>query len=209
MRFQIGDVAQGQGGPAVTEGQQRIHSPASRPGYLLAIVVGVLSFTILCAGVSILSLLADPGPARATAGTSSPWAGAIWALLLYIPTHEALHAVWHPRAGLSPQTVMVIWPVRLRFGVYYEGCMSRRRWLVMRLAPFTFLSLIPAILLAILQVGPASPALLAFLEALILVNCIGSGGDIVAAVWVLRQVPAASQICFTGGKAYWRPSAAG
>ena len=78
----------------------------------------------------------------------------------------------------------------------------------MRLAPFAFLSLVPTIVLAMLQVGPAAPALKAFLEALMLVNCIGSGGDIVAVVWVLRQVPASGQICFAGGKAYWRQSTA-
>lgn len=52
MKFHIGDVAQGQSEPVVTEGWQRIHSPASRSGYLLAIVTGVLFFTVLCGGVS-------------------------------------------------------------------------------------------------------------------------------------------------------------
>ncbi|MEJ2211484.1 MAG: hypothetical protein P8129_20945, partial [Anaerolineae bacterium] len=87
MRFQVGDVTPGQGGPAVAEGWRRIHSPASRPGYLLAIAVGVLSFIVLFAAVSILSLLANPGPGQGTPQPPSPWAGAIWALLLYIPLH--------------------------------------------------------------------------------------------------------------------------
>jgi hypothetical protein len=35
-------------------------------------------------------------------------------------------------------------------------------------------------------------------------NGIGSGGDVVAVVWVLFKVPAKTQICFRSGKAYWR-----
>jgi hypothetical protein len=126
------------------------------------------------------------------------------ALLLYIPLHELLHAIWHPQLGLSPQTVMVIWPRKLRFGVYYEGCMTRRRWLIMRLAPFIVLVVIPAGLLTLVQYVPVPFALETFLQIMMLVNGIGSGGDLVAVVWVLRQVPPKTQICFWGGKAYWR-----
>jgi hypothetical protein len=126
------------------------------------------------------------------------------ALLLFIPLHELLHAIWHPQLGLSPRTVLVIWLKRLRFGVYYEGCMTRRRWLSMRLAPLLVLSVLPAGLLALFHLFPVSFALETFLQVLILVNGIGSGGDVVAVIWVLRQVPSGSQICFYGGKAYWR-----
>jgi hypothetical protein len=37
-----------------------------------------------------------------------------------------------------------------------------------------------------------------------LVNGIGSGGDVIAVIWVLFQVPQKATICFSGGKAYWR-----
>jgi hypothetical protein len=127
-------------------------------------------------------------------------------LLLFIPLHELLHAVWHPQLGLSCRTVLVIWPRKLRFGVYFKGCMTRRRWLVMRLAPLVVLSVIPAVLLTLFYGYPVSYALEVFLQVLLLVNGIGSGGDIVAVIWVLRQVPSESQICFYGGKAYWRPA---
>jgi hypothetical protein len=128
------------------------------------------------------------------------------ALLLYIPLHELLHAIWHPQLGLSPQTVMIIWPRKLRFGVYYEGCMTRRRWLIMRLAPFIVLVVIPAGLLTLFHYVPVTFALETFLQVLMLVNGIGSGGDLVAVIWVLRQVHSGAQICFCGGKAYWRPA---
>lgn len=204
MRFHLGNVIQDQSRSTDKTGWQRIHSPALWRGYVLALAAGFFSFTILCGALSVLSWVAGPGFGRSAPATSSPWEGAVWALLLYIPAHELLHAIWHPRAGLSPQTVMVMWPAKLQFGVYYDGCMTRRRWLLMRLAPLFFLSVVPALILAIVQTEPSSPALQAFLEVLLLVNCVGGGGDIVAAIWVMRQVPASTQICFDGGKAYWR-----
>jgi hypothetical protein len=126
------------------------------------------------------------------------------ALLLYIPLHELLHAIWHPKLGLSPQTVLVVWPKRLRFGVYYEGCMGRGRWLAMRLAPLVGLSVLPVGLLTLFHAVRVAFAWEVFLQVLMLVNGIGSGGDVVAAAWVLFQVPLKARICFCDGKAYWR-----
>jgi hypothetical protein len=99
---------------------------------------------------------------------------------------------------------MVIWPTKLRFGVYYEGCMTRGRWLAMRLAPLVCLSVVPVMLLTLFEVVPASFALETFLQVLMLVSGIGSGGDVIAVIWVLFQVPARADICFCSGRAYWR-----
>jgi hypothetical protein len=79
----------------------------------------------------------------------------------------------------------------------------------MRLAPLLILSVLPAGVLTFVHHIPMSFALETFLEVLLLVNGIGSGGDIVAVVWVLRRVPSRTQICFFGGKAYWRPRVPG
>ena len=82
--------------------------------------------------------------------------------------------------------------------------MTRRRWLAMRLAPLLFLSVLPAGLLALFYWLPVAYPLHVFFEVLLLVNGIGSGGDIVAVMWVLRQVPSGAEVCFADGKAYWR-----
>jgi hypothetical protein len=76
---------------------------------------------------------------------------------------------------------------------------------MMRVAPLLCLSLLPVGLLTLFQYVPASYALNVFLQVLMLVNGIGSGGDLVAVAWVLGQVPAGAWICFRSGKAYWRP----
>ena len=216
LRFHFGNVPGELNEPSVEEGLTRIHSPSSRLGYLLAGLVGLALPAVLFAcfvAVSLLSLPNEPGEAPAHAGASPgasagakspmPW-GVVLALVLFIPLHELTHAVLHPGFGLSPQTVMVIWPTKLRFGVYYEGCMTRRRWLLMRLAPLACLSVVPILLLTLFRAVLLPFPLEIFLQVLTLVNFVGSGGDLVAAIWVLFQVPAGAEICFCGGKAYWR-----
>jgi hypothetical protein len=82
--------------------------------------------------------------------------------------------------------------------------MTRRRWLLMRLAPLACLSVVPILLLTLFRAILLPFPLEIFLQVLTLVNFVGSGGDLVAAIWVLFQVPAGAEICFRGGKAYWR-----
>ena len=143
----------------------------------------------------------------ATAGESATsWRAVLLVLAVYIPLHELLHLLGQPGWGRSNRSVVVLWPARLRFGVYYEGCMSRRRWLGMRLAPMIALSALPAGLLALTKLWPQNVELEIGLQVLMLVNALGSGGDVVAALLVLRQVPPTGQLCFRAGRAYWRPA---
>lgn len=209
MRFRFGNVAGEPDGHPGEEGLTRIHSPSSRLGYLLAGLVGLALPAVLFASlvaVSFYTLARGAGAETSPAAVDppTPWGAVILALLLFIPLHELAHAVIHPGLGLSSRTVVVLWPAKLRFGVYYEGCMTRRRWLIMRLAPLVGLSVVPVLLLTLFKVVPASFATEIFWQVLTLVNAVGSGGDLVAAVWVVAQVPAGAEICFRGGKAYWR-----
>lgn len=210
MRLHFGDLPAAAEPRPAPEGWHRIRSPGSGLGYLLAGIAGFVFPLLLILGLSILSLLVQPVESAATpvdAGT--PWIAVILALLLFIPLHELSHALWHPDRGSSSRTALVLWPAKLRFGVYYEGCMTRRRWLAMRLAPLFLLSVLPAVLLALFYWLPVAYPLQVFFEVLLLVNGIGSGGDIIAAIWVLRQVPAGAGICFADGKAYWRAPSLG
>jgi hypothetical protein len=205
MRLHFGDLPQSREDKPEVEGWHRIRSPSSRLGYLLAGLVGFVFPNVMCAWLIIVSALAGPGGGVETPeDPSTPWSVVLLALLLFIPLHELFHTLWHPKRGCSPQTVLVIWPAKLRFGVYYEGCMTRKRWLVMRIAPLLFVSVVPVGLLAIFYWVPVASALHVFLQVMMLVNGIGSGGDIVAVIWVLFQVPSRAQICFCEGKAYWR-----
>ena len=190
-----------------TLGWRAIRSPAGRRVYWLAALVGLALLSGLCLVLSLWSFAVGDRGGYATAGESAtPWRPVLVVLVVYIPLHESLHLLGQPGWGRSDQSVVVLWPARLRFGTYYEGCMSRRRWLGMRLAPFVVLSVLPAGLLALMKLWPQSVELEIGLQVLMLVNALGSGGDVIAARLVLRQVPPAGQLCFRAGRAYWRPA---
>ncbi len=169
--------------------------------------MGLVLLMGLCAGLGMWSLVVQSGEGYATASDAvSPVLVGLVVLVIFIPLHESLHLLGQPGWGMSSRSVVVLWPTKLRFGVYYEGCMSRHRWLAMRLLPLVILSVLPACVLALLQVLPLSPDVEVGLSILMVVNALGSGGDVIAAILVLAQVPTAANMCFQAGRAYWRPT---
>ncbi|MGB7538483.1 MAG: DUF3267 domain-containing protein [Anaerolineales bacterium] len=130
-----------------------------------------------------------------------PWAGMVVVFVLCILAHELVHTLLHPDGGRSDSSVLIINWKKLQFGVYYEGCIPRRRWIAMRLLPLTLTALPLAGLL--LFYSGMSFAVETYLIILILTNSLGSGGDLVAALIVLRQVPPGGVLNFHRGRAYW------
>lgn len=203
MRVHIGELPKAEETSPQMGDWRAIRSPGATLGYALAAVGGLFLLGGLCGGLSLFSLLIGDNGVT-TAGVNASWVVVLVVLVVYIPLHELLHLLGQPGWGRSNRSVVVVWPARLRFGVYYEGCMPRRQWLAMRLAPLIVLSVLPAGLLALSHVRPLTAELDIGLQILLLVNTLGSGGDLVAAVLVLAQVPATGQLCFREGRAYWR-----
>jgi hypothetical protein len=207
VRLQGGDMPREEETSPEALGWRAIRSPSARLGYGLAALVGLVLLGGLCAGLGTWSWAVGKRGGMATAGdVASPWVVVLIVLAVFIPLHELLHLLGQPGWGWSSRSVVALWPAKLRFGVYYEGCMSRRRWLAMRLAPLMLLSVLPACVLALLQVHPWSPEVEIGLQVLMVVNALGSGGDVVAALLVVAQVPPAACLCFRAGRAYWRPA---
>ncbi len=204
MRLQIGDVpSAGQPSPEI-DGFIRIAGPSSRSAHFTAALVGIALLTVLLALIIGAALLAPDPFGDPFADEPAPWAVIAVTLVLAVPVHELLHALFYPDGGFSRATFFVIWPRKLRFGVYFEGQMTRRRWLVMRLAPVVILSIAPTFLMMAVRGVARSYAVETALAILILINALGSGGDVLGAAWVLRNVPAGATLAFRGGKAYRR-----
>ena len=206
MRLQFGDISGVEGTSPEELGWRAIRSPKSRRAFWLAVLTGSALLCGLCAGLGTLSGVLGNWGGATLSSTTSPWIVTLIVLTLYIPLHELIHLLGQPGWGRSSRSVVVLWPAKLRFGVYYEGCMSRRRWLAMRLAPLAVLSVLPTCVLWLLQVQPLSPDLEVGLSILMTVNTLGSGGDVMAALLVLSQVPPTACLCFQAGRAYWRPT---
>ena len=207
MRLQLGEVPATKSLSPEARGWQVIYSPATWKVYWLAALVGLALLGTLCVGLGTWSWVVASKAGMATAGdATSPWITVLVVLATFIPFHELVHLLGQPEWGMSSRSVLAVWPAKLRFGVYYEGCMSRARWLGMRLAPFIVLSVLPACLVALLQLHPWTADVEVGLQVMMVVNALGSGADILAAMVVLRQVPATGEMCFESGRAYWRPA---
>jgi hypothetical protein len=141
---------------------------------------------------------------EATETETVPWWIILPVLLVSVALHELLHLVWHPGWGLSPQSLVLVWPRRVLLGVHYEGFMSRRRWLAMRLSPLLGLTVLPTVVLLVLHPPGMSFFWQQFTVLLVLVNSWGAGGDLVASVIVARQVPRGGEVGNWNGRACWR-----
>lgn len=125
-------------------------------------------------------------------------------VLVSVVLHELLHLLGHPGSGCSPRSQVLVWPRKLQIGVYYNGFMPRSRWLVMRLAPLCGLTVLPALVLLATYPFLMDFFWQQFIVMMILVNSLGAGGDLVAALIVARQVPREGEVGIWQGRACWQ-----
>jgi len=201
LRLHIGENPVERPSSTIPEGWHNIRQPVPFLSFLLSALLFPLALTTGLVALTILVAGTDNNSSAPTNGV--PWGVILLALLLFIPTHEALHLAFHPGLGRTPRSHLVLWPSKLRFGVYFEGCMTRTRWVIMRAAPFVALSLLPVAILGLMKDPSSGSTLAIFLQFVMIFNGIGSSGDGAAIVLVLLQVPSSSSLCFQAGKAYW------
>jgi hypothetical protein len=202
MRILVGDLPETPTPSPDPPGWGRIASPSSSRAHAAAWITGLAALAALLTVVIGASWLRPPPPGTALPDEATPWLAIAATLVLALPTHEFVHAVFYPGGALSAKITFFVWPRHLRLGVYYQGSVSREQWLVARLAPFVLLALIPAGLLAATAQHPRPLVVETVLSLLILVNSLGSGGDLMSAAWVYLNIPRGSTLGFFAGKAY-------
>jgi hypothetical protein len=184
------------------EGWVLIRQPKPRRALTAAILIGlglpVIPF-VLVGLESWLFPITDTRPY----GTIPAWIF-VPVILISLVLHELLHLLVHPGSGRSPLSQVLVWPRKLQIGVYYDGFMPRSRWLAMRLTPLFGLTVLPALLLLV-----AYPFLIdffwqQFIVLVILVNSLGTGGDLVASMIVAHQVPRGGEVGIWQGRSCWR-----
>jgi len=182
-----------------------IRQPKPALGLGISILVGlglpIIPFALLSAESWLLPRV-ETGMAE-----TIPWWIVFPVVIVCVLAHELLHLIGHPGWGRSDRSIVLIWPYRFQLGVCYEGFMKRSRWLVMRLSPLVGLTLMPALFLLAVYPYDMSFFWRQFVVLVILVNSLGAGGDLVAAMIVARQVPAAGEVGIWNERACWRPAA--
>lgn len=179
-----------------------VQQPSHRVGLALSVFTGMLIPFVPCLLLNLQSRLL-PYP-DASQDETVPWWIVFPVFMVCIVVHEVLHLAFHPQGGCSDQSMLLIWPRRFQFGVYYAGFMPRSRWLVMRLAPLIGLTLIPTLLLLLVYPIELSLFWQQFVVLGVLVNGLGAGSDVVASIIVARQVPSQAEIGIWHGRACWR-----
>jgi hypothetical protein len=145
--------------------------------------IAVLVLWLLCAPFTISAL-------------DAPVLVAGFAIL--VPLHEFMHAVSYPSSSGTGSLAITVWPSRLLFCAGYDGEVSRARYIGVQAAPLLAVSLGPIALCAVLGIESAHLALISLLNAL------ASGGDLLAIILVLAQVPEGAVIRQLAWRTVWR-----
>ena len=136
-------------------------------------------------------------PFRIATFTLTPVSFLIFALGIAV-VHELAHAVVHPAAGCSPQSIIGFWPKCGAFYAHYDGELSRNRFLTIALMPWFVITILPLLVSAALQIASGWLAFISSFNALI------ACGDVLAAGLVLLQIPANATVRNQGWRTYWR-----
>jgi hypothetical protein len=206
MRLHVGPTLLHESSPPDSAQWILLASPPSSRVFLVAAITGIAALFVLLSLILWSALVADISTPEASSGEVATLLVAVATLVLVLPAHEAVHAAFYPGGLFSSSITLLIYPKRLMLAVYYEGTISKHRWLVARLAPFLLLAVAPTLLL-VAPIPPLRTTAEAFLAIMLLVNALGSGGDLLTAAWVSLRVPNGSTLGFLGGKAYVRSTA--
>jgi hypothetical protein len=218
MRFHFGTPPEDETFHPQAEGWLPIREPEPRVVTLIAIPVAIgliLPWGALCLLVFPMELFVPEirpisekafqiqMPIVASLLETSIWPF-LMILILFIPLHELIHALCFPDQGLSARAFIGFWPSTVFFYAHYEGPMSRNRFLLVCVAPYIALSLVPMTLIAGLRFLGWRPEIMLSLAWLSLVNSLGAAGDFIGFWLVLSQIPHTAIVRNKGWRTYWK-----
>ncbi len=204
MRFQFGKVVPNPEFDPSQGSWRKIREPGLGWYYLAgvplaAITVGCLSVAIAAVGDTDAHIAIRPGDVSfgRVAGVVLLVVGAFLALLL---AHEGLHLLAHPGSGRTANSILGVWPSRGVFYAYYDGEISRNRFLLMAALPFLVLSVGPVALFWVVA------KVHLWLASVALLNSIASCFDLLIIAICISQVPSRAVLRHHRWGTYWRPA---
>lgn len=175
--------------------------PIRLPSLLAVSFAGLLVGAALLAAAAALLLvtgqLSDLMKQFNLALNTQPPLVFIGSLFVVLTVHEAVHLLFYPGSIASDRKILGILP---KVGLAYAWCglpMRRNRYLLVGVAPFLFLSVLPLALFS------SYPSQIGHLLPMALFNMLGAGGDAIVLYYVLRQIPGHAWVQLSGGGTYW------
>lgn len=196
MRLHIGAIPESDFHPDETWRPLREPSPFTMQVFSIPLAV-VLGFGV----VQAWQWIGLP-PAKFTEVTSIfMLAFVVLSFPAIIIVHELLHASAFPKDGAREDVLIGVWSSRMLFYAHYHGEMSRNRFLLVFVAPFVVISLLP---LAVASVVPLPGWLLLALAWCSTWNAIFACGDAFGVALILSQIPGNARVRNLGYRTYWR-----
>lgn len=207
MKLHYGAVPENPDFDPQADGWSSIREPGPFLLQILAIPVALVTLALLG---GLFALAFPPG---SSVGSPPSISFSLWTLafilIFLIPVHEMIHAFCTPQMGFTDHTLIGIWPAKLLFYAYYDGPMSRSRFLITFLGPFVILSLLPIAGIALGRWYPLPNEVAFHLMLLSFLNGAAASGDLIGFVLVLFQIPSTATVRNFGWRTFWKacPSA--
>ena len=189
MQLRIGPPPLTPGWEPAAEGWTQMPEPA---GWLMQAWALVVAVVLAVASVLFWAALTP------FAWDEINWLWVIVAIPLVSPVHELVHAIVAPRARADDREYLGFSPWHVGFYVHHTGALSRRRYVVVGLAPLLLMSVVPIVFCAVWQIR------LPWLMYVSIANALGSCADLLGTVLILTRIPRRATIRQQGTQTWWR-----
>lgn len=161
----------------------------------------ILSVLVLCLNVLIVICLFKIFNLNLNILNHNLSGNVLWAfitfIIIVIPIHEILHALFCPCKLTSNNLYLGIIPKKLIFFTYYSEIISKKRYVIVSIMPFLIITILGIFLAKLFPISN-------IFKILILYNATGSCMDILNALIALFRVPRNAVIKNKGTRLYWK-----
>jgi len=112
--------------------------------------------------------------------------------------HELIHAIFQPGYGITSNTYLGFWPSKLLFYAHYNSVLSKQRFMIVLIAPFILLSIIPLVFCVFFQYSSTLMCAISLFNAFL--ACV----DVFGFILIYFTVPSGSVVQNKGWKTYYK-----
>jgi len=191
MNIVLGRIPENPDFDPPSQGWTAIKEPSPWYAQLMAFPIGLI-ITVLLGILWYTAAPFDGFDVDDIGGSALLWLAGI------VVCHEFIHALFHPGCGTSANTYFGFWPSKLLFYAHYDSIISKRRFIVILIAPFVFISIVPLLFCAAFQCASMT------ICGVSLLNALCAAMDVFGCFLIFWSVPPGALTRNKGWKTYYR-----